>query len=523
MRVLVSYVSKRCSGSVYQQAWRYHAASEVSASFFRSRVLNYRSIQLQPYRSMSQRPSSASPTAQKVDDEQLSLTQTHKPSPAHSQHSTIEPNASSLTSSTSNILLYSTSMRVLGIESSCDDTAASVVCGDGVVLSDARHSQQKEMSELYGGVYPKAAALGHAKYIDRVVEKALVDASCTLADIDLVAVTIGPGLAPCLSVGLGKAKELVKLHDIPLMCINHLEAHALTARLIDQTLEFPFMVLLVSGGNCQLVLAEGVDEYRRLGQTLDDAPGEAFDKTARILKIESSDIKGGVAVERASERARARGDAPVKFNEPMIRRRDCNFSFSGLKTNLRRKVKLYAEAQFNGTDACNAGEEHTQTVHSAEHSTGGDYIDHAHTDDTFVSADKKIKQQQYHDALAAGFQDAVFDQIVRRSARALLYADKKLGLQVKSVVISGGVAANSELRRRMTTMLRERDVALACPPIALCTDNAVMIAWAAIERCKAGVPVEGDSEQAQSIRFHPDWPLGSDISKAVAAANMKAW
>eukprot|EP01134_Creolimax_fragrantissima_P002062 CFRG2062T1 len=383
-------------------------------------------------------------------------------------------------------------MRVLGIESSCDDTAASVVTGEGLVLSDTRHSQQKEMLEKYGGVYPKEAAVGHLKHIEGVVQSALSEAECRIDDIDLVAVTSGPGLAPCLAVGLTKAKELARIHNKPLMCINHLEAHALTSRLIDPNLQFPFLVLLVSGGNCQLVLAKGVDRYYRLGKTLDDAPGEALDKTARVLDIETDDCKGGLAVEQAAKRAELRGLPKVLFKEPMVRHRNCNFSFAGLKSALRRKKKLYADTL-------------------------------CEDDLNETKREREIRTREYHDTLAAGFQDAVLDHVVRRTARALVYTKHKMGINVTSLVMSGGVAANSELRKRISGVLDTKGVALVCPPVNMCTDNAVMIAWTAVERCKAGLEVEWDSDAAQLIRFHPDWPLGDDISNDVANARLKAW
>eukprot|EP00249_Psilotum_nudum_P003495 c16908_g1_i1 orf=603-1640(-) len=225
-------------------------------------------------------------------------------------------------------------LLMLGIESSCDDTAAAVVTGDGKILSEVV-SSQADLLVQYGGVVPKMAQERHQQVIDKVVSQALFKAGISELDISAVAVTIGPGLSLCLQVGVKKARMISRMHRLPWIGVHHMEAHALVARLIDKELDFPFLVLLISGGHNLLLLAQNVGQYIQLGTTVDDAIGEAFDKTARMLGL---DLKkgGGPALEELA----LEGDPySVNFSVPMRNHRDCNFSYAGLKTQVQLAVE----------------------------------------------------------------------------------------------------------------------------------------------------------------------------------------
>ncbi|GBD43195.1 tRNA N6-adenosine threonylcarbamoyltransferase [bacterium HR40] len=336
---------------------------------------------------------------------------------------------------------------VLGIETSCDETAAAVVRDDRAVLADIVHSQLDEHAR-FGGVVPELAARAHISRLDRIVARALEKASCSLADLDAVAVTAGPGLAGGLLVGVVTAQALATVHGLPLVAVNHLEAHALTARL-THALPFPYLLLLVSGGHCQLVVVEDVGRYRRLGGTVDDAVGEAFDKVAKMLGL---GFPGGPAVERMA----ARGD-PERFSlpRPFVGRPGCDFSFSGLKTAVRQQIL----------------------------SLGRERLDPSRVAD-----------------LCASFQAAVCASLVDRTRNALrLFREGRSG--PAALVVAGGVAANRAIRSALARLAQEEAVRLVVPPPHLCTDNAVMVAWAAIERLGRGMAT--DSTPLVRTR----WPL----------------
>ena len=313
-------------------------------------------------------------------------------------------------------------MIVLGLESSCDETAAALVTGDGEVLAH-RLAGQEAAHAPYGGVVPEIAARAHVEALEPLVAAAFADAGLTLADVDAVAATAGPGLIGGVMVGLVTGKALAHAGAKPLVAVNHLEGHALSPRLVDRSLRFPYLLLLVSGGHCQLLRVEGVGRYRRLATTIDDAVGEAFDKTAKILGL---GFPGGPAVERA-----ARGGDPraVPLPRPLKGSAEPHFSFAGLKSAVARA----------------AG------AHPAED-------------------------------LAASFQAAVVECLVDRTARALAASD---GLT--ALVVAGGVAANRAVRQAMEALAAERGLAFVAPPGWLCTDNAAMIAWAGAERFAAGM------------------------------------
>jgi N6-L-threonylcarbamoyladenine synthase len=350
-------------------------------------------------------------------------------------------------------------MLILGIETSCDETAAAIVDSDRRILSNVVHSQIAAHTP-YGGVVPEIAARAHLDYLDAVIGRALTDAGVTLNDIDAIAATGGPGLIGGVIVGIMTAKAIAASAGKRFVAVNHLEAHALTARLTapaDRPLAFPYLLLLVSGGHCQLLDVEGVGRYRRLGTTIDDAAGEAFDKAAAMLGL---GFPGGPALEKAA----ANGD-PKRFPlpRPMLGRPNADFSFSGLKTALRQAI-------------------------------------------TSTTLDDQAKAD-----LAASFQAAITDALVDRTGRAIAMFENRHG-SGRPLVLAGGVAANRSIRTALAALAERRGMQLAVPPIGLCTDNAAMVAWAGIERLAIG--------PADDLDFapRPRWPL----DQASAAAGAKA-
>ena len=313
-------------------------------------------------------------------------------------------------------------MLILGLESSCDETAAALVTGDRRVLAH-RLAGQEAAHRPYGGVVPEIAARAHVEALEPLIHAAFADAGVTLADVDAVAATAGPGLIGGVMVGLVTGKALAHAAGKPLVAVNHLEGHALSPRLADPDLEFPYLLLLVSGGHCQLLLVEGVGAYRRLGTTIDDAAGEAFDKTAKILGL---GFPGGPAVERAA----ADGNpTAVPLPRPLKGSAEPHFSFAGLKAAVARAAP-----------------------------------DHAAAD------------------VAASFQQAVVDCLIDRTRRALRIAGDATAL-----VVAGGVAANGAVRGALKGLADEHGLRFVAPPLWLCTDNAAMIAWAGAERFAAGL------------------------------------
>lgn len=350
-------------------------------------------------------------------------------------------------------------LTVLGLESSCDDTAAAVVQlspgSDGTpgsaVLSSVVHGQTG-LHAAFGGVVPELAARAHAEKLDISVEQALAEAGLTLPEMDAIAVTSGPGLIGGVMSGVMCARGLAAGSGVRLIGVNHLAGHALTPRMTDG-LPFPYLMLLVSGGHCQFLLVRGVDDFTRLGGTIDDAPGEAFDKTARLLGLEQP---GGPAVEREATLGDPRAH---RLPRPLLDRPGCDMSFSGLKTALLRAR------------------------------------------DGIVAQKGGLTVQDRAD-LCAAFQAAVSDVLVEKTRRALAAARDLLGEAASpALAVAGGVAANTALRKGLEGVAEGAGVRFVAPPLKYCTDNAAMIAWAGAERLSAGHIDPAD------LIPRPRWPL----------------
>lgn len=353
-------------------------------------------------------------------------------------------------------------MVVLGIESSCDETAAAIVTADRRILADTIFAQIAEHTP-FGGVVPEIAARAHLDHLDDTIAAAMQAAKVDFADLDGIAVTGGPGLIGGVIVGVMMAKSIALAHDKPFIAVNHLEGHALTARLTDNV-AFPYLLLLVSGGHCQLLVVEGVGLYRRLGATIDDAAGEAFDKAAKLMNL---GFPGGPALAKVA----ATASKPFRdLPRPMKGRPDCNFSFSGLKTALRQRV------------------------------------DALRTDHAFDDAARAN--------LAAGFQQAVVDCLIDRTAHALEIAQAEHP-DLRALVVAGGVAANQHLRTQLQALTARFNLPIVAPPPRLCTDNAAMIAWAGIERLSRG------ERSGFDFAPRPRWPLDS-AAPVLAGAGVKA-
>jgi N6-L-threonylcarbamoyladenine synthase len=349
-------------------------------------------------------------------------------------------------------------MLVLGIETSCDETAVAVVEGPagagpgergpvGRILSNTIYSQLTE-HRRFGGVVPEIAARAHLERIDGLIEQALAEAGVGLADLDGIAATGGPGLIGGVMVGVITGKALAFAHDKPFLAVNHLEGHALSVRLTEPV-EFPYLLLLASGGHCQLLTVRGPGDFTRLGTTIDDAAGECFDKTAKLLGL---GFPGGPAVEKA-----AAGGDPKRFAlpRPMWRKPGCDFSFSGLKTAVRQ-----AAEKLDPTDPRAVAD------------------------------------------LCASFQRTVGDVFADRCTNALALAP------MPTLVVAGGVAANVYLRSRLEEVAATHGATLVAPPVRLCTDNGAMIAWAGVERLRLG------RVDALDFRPRPRWPLDPTATTA---------
>ena len=377
---------------------------------------------------------------------------------------------------------------VLGIESSCDETAAALVDGERRIVAQ-RIASQDDAHRPYGGVVPEIAARAHAERIAPMVAAVLADAGMDLDDVDAIAATAGPGLIGGVMVGLVTAKALAMASGKPLIAVNHLEGHALSPRLADPALQFPYLLLLVSGGHCQVLRVDGVGQYRRLATTIDDALGEAFDKTAKILGL---GFPGGPAVERL---ARAGNAKAVPLPRPLLGSSEPHFSFAGLKSAVLR-AKQAMDGAGASTSSARAGRVANPSPAQPAPVEGPVPVARSYTD-----AD-----------IAASFQQAALDCILDRTRRAL--ADSN---GVTALVVAGGVAANQTIRAGLEGLAAEFGLPFVAPPLALCTDNAAMIAWAGQER----LAQPGFRPDPLDITARPRWPLDPDAAP-VRGAGVKA-
>lgn len=357
-------------------------------------------------------------------------------------------------------------LTILGIETSCDETAAAIVRGDaslvqGEILSNVVHSQIDDHA-AYGGVVPEIAARAHVEKLDGIIKSALTEADCRWDEIDAVAATTGPGLIGGLIVGVMTGKAIAYAKNKPFLPVNHLEGHALTARLTDG-IKFPYLLLLVSGGHTQIILVRGLGQYERWASTIDDALGEAFDKTAKLLGLP---YPGGPAVEKHALSGNAKR---FTLPRPLRGEERLDFSFSGLKTALRRQAT-----------ALGALEKHDI------------------------------------DDLCASFQLAVTESLSDRVSRSLQRYRGEFEGGHPTLVVAGGVAANNAIRSMLETVCADHGFAFLAPPIALCTDNAAMIAWAGLEHLAAGAASDMESVP------RPRWPLDSGSAPIIGSGKKGA-
>ena len=347
---------------------------------------------------------------------------------------------------------------VLGIETSCDDTGVAIVNAEREILAETLSSQLDQHAP-FGGVVPEIAARAHLDILDVMIAGAMEEAKLGFGDLDGIAVTAGPGLIGGLIAGVITAKAISAVHNRRLIAVNHLEAHALTARLTTADLEFPYLLLLVSGGHCQLLMVQGIGRYERLGTTLDDALGEAYDKAAKMLNL---GYPGGPAIENA---ARLGNMDAFEFPRPMVGKHNCHFSFSGLKTALRHAIQKLGPSSL---------------------------------------------EAPYLNDLCASFQAAAIDSLLDRTTRAAELA-QNMRPAPTALVVAGGVAANAYLKKRLIEVARRTSLPLVVPPPKLCTDNGVMIAWTGLERLSLGLTDD------LTARARARWPLDPKAEPAIGA------
>ncbi len=348
---------------------------------------------------------------------------------------------------------------VMGIESSCDETAVAIVREDKKILSNLILSQLKE-HKAFGGVVPEIAARAHMTHIDTLIQSALEDAGITFQDLDAVAATTGPGLIGGVMVGMMAGKIIAATQDIPFVGVNHLEGHALTARLTENV-EFPYLVLLVSGGHTQLLIAQGVGQYTRLGTTLDDALGECFDKSAKLMGLP---YPGGPNLEAIAQTCKNPQKAIERFPlpTPLKGRKDCNFSFSGLKTAVRNHIEKLPNGNLERDDI-------TDLAYAFE--------------TTVVDTLKDRVKNGIHQYLST------------------CAPDLKNNKKRPTLVVCGGVAANTPIRVMLQDLTHAHEMDFIAPPLSLCSDNGAMIAWVGIERLLIG------DVSALDMAARPRWPL----------------
>ena len=353
---------------------------------------------------------------------------------------------------------------VLGIETSCDETAVGIVSSDKEILSNVVLSQLADHKE-FGGVVPEIAARAHMDHIDELIRVALKEAQIELKDLSAIAATCGPGLIGGVMVGMMAGKALAASNDLPFIAINHLEAHALTARLTEE-ISFPYLILLVSGGHTQLLVAEDVGTYKRLGTTLDDALGECFDKSAKIMGL---GYPGGPNLEKMALTCDDHQKALEQFPlpKPMKGREGCDFSFSGLKTAVRQHVDKMPEGDL---------------------------------DPVLIAR------------LCYAFQVTVGEILIDRCQNAVRFMRETYGIQTTlPFVICGGVAANKHLRQSLLDLTESQDMEFIAPPLKLCSDNGVMIAWTGVEKLNKNITDSLD------VAARPRWPLDPTAEKKIGA------
>ena len=352
-------------------------------------------------------------------------------------------------------------MYVLGIESSCDETGAAVVNEKKEICSNVLWTQIK-MHTPFGGVVPEIAARAHLERIDEIVGEAMEKAGIGFEDLSAVAVSAGPGLIGGVIVGVMTAKAICAAHRLPFVALNHLEGHALTSRLTGEV-EFPFLLLLVSGGHCQILVVKGVGQYEKLGGTMDDSAGEAFDKVSKMLGL---GYPGGPKIEAAAKKGNA---SRFEFPVPMKGRPGCDFSFSGLKTSVRHTIE-----QLTGK------------------APGAEILPEE-------EMRRELTEQEICD-IAASFQAAVLKTVKDRLEHAVKIFKSRFPTG-KDLVVAGGVASNTALRGMLTELAEKNKLQFTAPPVNLCTDNAVMVAWAGLERFREGLTDSLD------FKARPRWPL----------------
>lgn len=358
-------------------------------------------------------------------------------------------------------------MIVLGIESSCDETATALVTDKKEILSSTVLTQSEHKN--FGGVVPEIAARAHLEHIDQIIEETFQKAQIKPEMIDAIAVAGGPGLIGGVTVGVMAAKSLSLVLNKPFIALNHLEAHALVARL-NHNIEYPYLLLLTSGGHCQILIVENVGKFKRLGTTIDDAAGEAFDKTAKMMGL---GYPGGPIVEKM---ALSGDENRFVLPRPLYNSPDYNLSFSGLKTAVRKIIESYSPDNI---------------------------LEHA------------ILPQQDISDICACFQKAVSDVFVHKMEKAIRYFKQNYP-NGKHLVVAGGVAANLYLRNNLQQLCSRQNLEFAAPPIKLCTDNGVMIAWAGIEHA------QNNMFDSLDFKPRPRWPLDETAPKAQGAGGVKA-
>lgn len=345
------------------------------------------------------------------------------------------------------------SLKILGIETSCDETAAAIVTDGREILSNLVLSQLDE-HRVFGGVVPEIAARAHLDHLNTLIKAAMDDAGLSFKDLGGVAATCGPGLIGGVMVGMMAGKAIAAAHNLPFIAVNHLEAHALTPRLTD-ALEFPYLLLLVSGGHTQLLVAEDVGVYRRWGTTIDDAAGECFDKSAKIMGLS---YPGGPNLENAAKGCTDNTEAQKKFPlpRPMLGRKDSDFSFSGLKTAVRVHVDALPQGELDPKDVA---------------------------------------------MLASSFESAMCETITDRCRTAIARFIDTYHPKTPTLVVSGGVAANTALRGALQKLAANNGMGFVAPPLNLCSDNGAMIAWAGVEHLRLG------HTNTLDFAARPRWPL----------------